>query len=1825
MTVKTSSSIKNRRKRIENKSPELWQYPFVDVLRYVCKDQGLGLKIQGKVRRDMDRLIGRQVYRISGAVPAVNYVEVPSKRVWSLGLTGRYLYLQLRVPDPEKYFMLHIEVVTASGLSIRFSFSNMFSEFKSIGRVLKIPMGWVGQRFCIVALDLKGVLEHWTSYTFYALKSVQLCSMLIFRAMFTSDIMYGPENLPREMAWPVSKDQNWFDLYDFFQFPDNVKEPSPVVVDALPGGSTHPDGQYSAQCGLRIGSMPQREIPTSILRSIDSKPKGCVIGTPMQVVVREHSDEQQTSQSYTKDGIWSSRRRPYASPRNSPKMKGNRHDCIERQLYDLMNDPETEEDGIPIFANTPTVVPELADDIDDSKTPSMELKRVIGFSGHFARALAWPQNSRQILYPCNNMVVSLDLSTSEQTFLKYPGKGKDICVVTVSNDGVFVATGEDGKNTEIRIWRLTTSPPVSHTEGLNKVDRTPKYIATVPPLFSKYLCSLSFSHDDRFLAGCGKDKGGRVLLAVWDVSQLKTFSGKPSKLKIELLAKQVSEFSVNRLSFSPYYDFNIVTVGRQSIRIWRIIDRHLRGSSVTLGEHSRKVDQFNDLCFEAIYGMGDDTNKKIFVASSSGSLFVIDYSERQLICIYKDLHTGPINSVIMNQGFCVTGSEDKLVRVWPLDFSQHFLEAEHDSPITSVALSSDGLEVAVATQSGSIGILDVTKHEYQTKIRSCIGQITSVAVGGEMFATACMSEQSRITVWSLTTLEELIEFGSPDVRPTQVVFSPIHPNTLASGSQLGNVRIFDIEQAGMLVEYKQHSWNITALVFSPDGRKLFSGALDGVVCVYDALRNFQPVNVIGEGMDGQLRMIDLGISDRFLAVCRTPIKDEGQIARPSGLPAAPARALVNLYETSQFCKTGTIAVKGARTTIIMPSGASASGDFVFGGTKVALHPGTNELLAVTDGGRFQRMDSFTQTPIAESWLEKKGGRQGGIISLAVSPGGGYIAVGTKDGKVALTTYQTSSLARKSDMHINLSGPVTSLAFDKRFKLLLSSSRDTVFVWAPKNIEEPVFGQNKVNEAAVISTAPTDYEIGLDDLFGVHWDGGRGTLRGSIELADKHEPLPVPMPTPTNFVKCRFHYDHGARDYVNGNIMPPKTQERSSEKSSVLQRVYGYNGNGRHNARWIADKGWLVYTVGCLVVRDDLHDRSQLIGTGHAVHISTLAVSPNGLLIATGSGCEELNNFGVIRLWELATMQCVEKLECHKKGVQALAFTHDSNRIVSVGTFDEHGSDIVVWDMSSYHFWRETCPCAPFDCLAVSGRIDRFITISSNQAHLWTTKKGTTRKTIFQEGLACTLIGLNGPKGIGKGLGIRAMAALDQDYVAFVLTDGRVAEWKITTNSLRKDYGSVNGDLSCAFCVLKQEIDNNHVVLVQIGSTVHRTVVEQAIEQEVTGSVNIEGFVVSSSFEPTGNIGIIGTSKGSLWYINFVQQRGIRLVSSFIGSVTTMEVDPLRDVCITGTALGLVHVVDCRPQCFGTHILHFQANGFPVTALTVDPFRKSDAMRLSVNVAHVKDLESEGWILDVGGRIGIGYGNGTVKLVNIVEKLVTDSFELSDTKAAITQLVFANEGKLLLAGLLDGSIFFINTWDTRGGDSKPRVVPFSHASEMEVARVDSMDVSKEQPGIWLVAFGNSALCVFSSDWGSGEPCCTKSICSVVLDSQLYASHESAEETYVKVNFIGNSRIVVSIPESIFLRIYDYSSKMFLQDIKLPVAPTKLVFDNLTSPLLTAALNDAIVTLDEERLSGVAVAIGEQSFCCERVNALAQASKSHRVFVATNNHLQVWSVR
>ena len=45
----------------------------------------------------------------------------------------------------------------------------------------------------------------------------------------------------------------------------------------------------------------------------------------------------------------------------------------------------------------------------------------------------------------------------------------------------------------------------------------------------------------------------------------------------------------------------------------------------------------------------------------------------QLECVYQ-LHSAAINCIVIRDGLCVTGSDDRMLRVWPTDFSDFLLE-----------------------------------------------------------------------------------------------------------------------------------------------------------------------------------------------------------------------------------------------------------------------------------------------------------------------------------------------------------------------------------------------------------------------------------------------------------------------------------------------------------------------------------------------------------------------------------------------------------------------------------------------------------------------------------------------------------------------------------------------------------------------------------------------------------------------------------------------------------------------------------------------------------------------------------------------------------------------------------------------------------------------------------------------------------------------------------------------------------------------------------------------------------------------------------------------
>ena len=216
------------------------------------------------------------VYRISGAVVSANYIQLPKATSQSLGLTGRFLYLLFR-PLPSKFFSIHLEVATVTGLTVRISLSNIFKEFKATSTWLQFPLSLLrpdpetrvvagekgreaGQkrvkpkkriscRWTLLVLDLRAVLTRQLSAEFAYLKNIQLCANLLMRGVFTSHSKYSPlpgggpahlEPLPREMRFPLGKTDEFSELYDYVRFPpDSGGECLPGCVEGRGGRERH--------------------------------------------------------------------------------------------------------------------------------------------------------------------------------------------------------------------------------------------------------------------------------------------------------------------------------------------------------------------------------------------------------------------------------------------------------------------------------------------------------------------------------------------------------------------------------------------------------------------------------------------------------------------------------------------------------------------------------------------------------------------------------------------------------------------------------------------------------------------------------------------------------------------------------------------------------------------------------------------------------------------------------------------------------------------------------------------------------------------------------------------------------------------------------------------------------------------------------------------------------------------------------------------------------------------------------------------------------------------------------------------------------------------------------------------------------------------------------------------------------------------------------------------------------------------------------------------------------------------------------------------------
>ncbi|CAG9312063.1 unnamed protein product [Blepharisma stoltei] len=982
------------------KSSELWQHPFVDVFKFTNISEWKNTQKEGDVTEVLDRITGKRVFRLFGSISAANNIQIPKQRshLKTLGLTGRYIYAQLQVP-PNKFFSMHFELVLSNSKTkaeepFRISISNIYKESKLTSSGLQLTC-FPNEKWFVACIDAKAIFDQYLGpwIISHALKAINLCSNMFVRGIYTSEILYNHNTLPREMMLKLSREERWENVYDWISFPDieeregfkkNKKEDNKVnrkEKKQVSKGKKEPrnDEENKQSNGFSEGI---RENASESSKRI--------------------STEEEKRESFTRESIKS-------DSFNQKRIKEVR--IVEAPVVKDIENP---------------LLPD----------PIMGLTHIIGYSGGKPGNVKWtrPQSdfsayppeftqgsSKYLIYPSGCALVLINPVTQKQQFL-FAHTSPVVCLA-LSSDGTLIASGQDSPNPLILIWQIKTRRPPSYI-SLAKLNNVK---------------AIDISTDSHYLVTAGTDSLIKDEILIWDITN-------PGKA--ELLIKQTSNYHINTIKFSPIDTSKLMSCGKENIRSWRINGDRLSGGAVVLNHHAKST-EFLDLSFEIFTSSAkseiiDEHLKRVFVVNNQGLLFQINYRTLELEGVLQ-LHDAGIHSIVVSEGFCVTGSKDCYMRVWPLDFSEFYLEAHHEDTVTAVDISSDGLHVVCGTSNCTVGILGMTTNAYKTLLRSHTSNIVALDVHPKFGSILTASEDRTIRVWTPETFEELYEFTSIEDAPITLSFHPVL-NNFACGFESGTIRIFEVENTAVKSEFLNHEGKIVKVTHSKDGKYMLSASDDGIVCFYEAGRGYQALKTIPVENKGE-----------FIDICFAPNSEQFAVLGSN-------KTNVAFWDCASMKKK-----------YMINSAASVS--------QIMYSPNGKQFLLICYKSNYKvkyyNLKENEAVPVRE--LENIHPNSE-ISKMMVSENTKYLVTGGSDKFLRVWDYRMKPKETVGQAFIGHSNKITSLMWSNDRKLVISSAlgNDGIFIWEFRgDIEDAVYEENIEENEILAEQMPEEAEINED--------------------------------------------------------------------------------------------------------------------------------------------------------------------------------------------------------------------------------------------------------------------------------------------------------------------------------------------------------------------------------------------------------------------------------------------------------------------------------------------------------------------------------------------------------------------------------------------------------------------------------------------------------------------------------------------------------------------------------------------------------------------------
>eukprot|EP00873_Tetraselmis_striata_P024273 jgi/Tetstr1/444537/TSEL_032414.t2 len=173
-----------------------WELPFVNVFKLAGVDAGKHTHKEGDVAMVLDKSIGKKVLELRGSIPSRNFARLPKPASKTLGLTGRFCYVQIK-PEPGKKWAFHLDVQTGDKYVHRISIGNMYQKRVAGVRGIQCQFDAPPDRWVTLVVDFATILQPGTMHPFVHLKAAQFSASMRVRNLFTSDLKFHPKNLPK--------------------------------------------------------------------------------------------------------------------------------------------------------------------------------------------------------------------------------------------------------------------------------------------------------------------------------------------------------------------------------------------------------------------------------------------------------------------------------------------------------------------------------------------------------------------------------------------------------------------------------------------------------------------------------------------------------------------------------------------------------------------------------------------------------------------------------------------------------------------------------------------------------------------------------------------------------------------------------------------------------------------------------------------------------------------------------------------------------------------------------------------------------------------------------------------------------------------------------------------------------------------------------------------------------------------------------------------------------------------------------------------------------------------------------------------------------------------------------------------------------------------------------------------------------------------------------------------------------------------------------------------------------------------------------------------